>query len=140
MKNKKGFTLIELLAVIALISIVMILVVPNVTKLFINGKKNAFKDEVLILYKNATTTYITRSNEGDTNKMFCNVNSTSKNLLDTQEQKELLYNIKVDNDGRVVELNISNETYGLSLKNSNGIKKKDITIEEITDKIEIKCE
>lgn len=139
MKNKKGFTLIEIIAVIALISVLVLLVVPNVMGTFFNGKKNAFKDEALILYKNATTTYITRSELGDTSKRFCAGINNDNNTLDINNKSKLYYDILVDEYGTVIDMKISNETYGMSLSNTNGIKKKDITIEKITDKIEINC-
>ncbi len=41
--NKKGFTLVEILAVIALIALVMILIVPNISKIFRNSVDTTMK-------------------------------------------------------------------------------------------------
>ena len=46
MKNKNGFTLAEILIVIALIGVIMLLVVPNITKTLNEGKKKAFATQV----------------------------------------------------------------------------------------------
>ena len=40
--NKKGFTLIELLATLAILSIIMLVAVPNTVSLFEKNKKDAF--------------------------------------------------------------------------------------------------
>src|SRR5574344_997802 len=47
---KKGFTLIELLGVIIIISILLILIVPNVNKAIQNSAKNVFKRNVQSMY------------------------------------------------------------------------------------------
>lgn len=47
---KKGFTLIELLGVIIIISILLILIVPNVNKAIQNSAKNVFKRNVQAIY------------------------------------------------------------------------------------------
>ena len=44
--KKKGFTLLEMIIVIALIGILMILIIPNVTKLFKSSKKKTFVTQV----------------------------------------------------------------------------------------------
>ena len=41
--NKKGFTLVEILAVIALIALVMILIVPNIARIFGNSVNTTMK-------------------------------------------------------------------------------------------------
>ena len=41
--NKKGFTLVELLAVIALLSLILLLVVPNLTSLFNDSASKTLK-------------------------------------------------------------------------------------------------
>ena len=53
MRNKKGFTLIEILIVIALIAVVLLLLVPNVTKTFNKTKEKMFLNSVQTLYKEA---------------------------------------------------------------------------------------
>ena len=56
--KKKGFTLVELIAVIALLSIIMLLIVPNVANYLNNSKKTLFYDNVVNMFKSATTTFM----------------------------------------------------------------------------------
>ena len=53
MKDKKGFTLIELLAVIAILGVVMLIVYPNIARMFTNSKKEAFKVQIKSIIKAA---------------------------------------------------------------------------------------
>ena len=46
MKNKKGFTLVELLAVIVLISLIMVIVVPQVQKIAYQSKVKLCKSKI----------------------------------------------------------------------------------------------
>ena len=46
MKNKNGFTLVELLAVVILLSVISLIVVPQVMKLVNDIKKGAAEDSV----------------------------------------------------------------------------------------------
>ena len=49
--NKKGFTLIELIAVIVVISIILLIVVPNVTKLLQDKKQTMYDNSVAEIEK-----------------------------------------------------------------------------------------
>ena len=51
MDHKKGFTLVELLSVIGVLVLLIIVVLPNIIKVFRNAKKDAFILEVRNLYK-----------------------------------------------------------------------------------------
>ena len=42
--KKKGFTLVELLAVIAILSILVIIALPNIVGMFTKAKKDLFLD------------------------------------------------------------------------------------------------
>lgn len=44
--NKKGFTLIELIAVIVVISIILLIVVPNVTKVLNDKKQTMYESSI----------------------------------------------------------------------------------------------
>lgn len=139
MKNKKGFTLVELIAVITLIGVVMILIIPNVLGLFKQSKKTLFVDESLEIFKNAYTTYIYRSSNGEYNKRFCKGIDQSTNLLDLENQDELYYDITVDAYGEVLKIKIAKDGYGLNINNDNGVNKKDINEKNIIDYFEIRC-
>ena len=56
--NKKGFTLVELLAVIAILSILIIIMVPNIVGLFERGKESTFVTMAQSAYKSAETNFV----------------------------------------------------------------------------------
>ena len=68
--KKKGFTLVELIAVIALLSIIMLLIVPNVANYLNSSKKTLFYDNVVNMFKSATTTFMYQ--DDPTNTTFSN--------------------------------------------------------------------
>lgn len=139
MKNKRGFTLVELLAVIALIGVLLLLVTPNVIRLFTGAKKSLFYDEALSLYNNAYTTYIFNTSEGDYTKRFCRGKDTTTKLIDVEEKEGLYYDVTVNAYGEVTSLKVSDETFGLSVSNSSGIKKKSIKQSDVGDSFDINC-
>lgn len=139
MKNKKGFTLVEILAVIALIGVIMLLVTPNIIKLFTNAKKDIFRDETLSLYNNAYSTYILRSSQGDRTKRFCVGKDTVLNKMDIEDNNRLYYDITVNSYGEVISLKVSDNKFGINLSDVNGIKKKNIKLDNITNAFDINC-
>lgn len=138
MKNKKGFTLIEILAVIALIGIIMLLIVPSVTTIFKNAKKDLFQDEVLTLYNNTYSTYITRTSEGDYRKRFCKGKDSTINTLNVNEKDNLYYDILVNKDGEVISLKVSDDNFGITLEEP--IQKKQIEKANINESFDINCD
>lgn len=132
MKNKNGYSLVEILAVIALISVIMLLVVPNVIEYLNQGRKTTFYDEVLNIYKTVSPTYISRSSDGDYRTKFCKSDS-NMNLLDMSDKQDIYYNIDVNTDGEVIRMEIMNKKYYIIVENINGIKKNDIKIDDIVD-------
>ncbi len=46
MKNKKGFTLIEILTVTALLSVIIILIVPNIFKYSVSFKEKLYEEKI----------------------------------------------------------------------------------------------
>lgn len=55
--NKKGFTLIELLSVIVILALLVLMVIPTITKLMNNSKKEAFTLEAENIIKVAENVY-----------------------------------------------------------------------------------
>ena len=49
-KNKDGFTLIEMLIVLFIIAILLILIIPNITKNIDTAKDNTNVQELLLFY------------------------------------------------------------------------------------------
>jgi len=139
MKNKKGFTLIEIIAVIGLISVIMLLVVPNIMKSYTEAQKSTFRTETITFYEYTYPTYISNRSTGDFDKRFCVGKDTTLKKIDVTEKDNIYYDITVNNEGKVISLKVSNELYGISLNNTEGIKKKDITTDVITESFEINC-
>lgn len=122
--NKKGFTLVELLAVIAILAILMLLVTPNILRLFTEGKKNSFATQVQSVWKAAETKYISDALTNDSPGPYCyageklNPDSTNKwatasnpATLNISDNKSLAYYVKFDSAGKISTLIVTNGTY-----------------------------
>lgn len=128
--KKKGFTLVELIAVIALLSIIMLLIVPNVANYLNSSKKTLFYDNVVIMFKSATTTFMYQ--DDPTNTTFSN-NGVK---LDVDVESEYVYTIKVNNYGEVISIDVNNGVYSYNKSSSDineGLNKSDIKLEDVKD-------
>lgn len=128
--KKKGFTLVELIAVIALLSIVMLLIVPNVANYLNSSKKTLFYDNVVKMFKSATTTFMYQ--DDPTNTTFSN-NGVK---LDVDVESEYVYTIKVNNYGEVISIDVNNGVYSYNKSSSDineGLNKSDIKLEDVKD-------
>ena len=128
--KKKGFTLVELIAVIALLSIIMLLIVPNVANYLNNSKKTLFYDNVVNMFKSATTTFMYQ--DDPTNTTFSN-NGVK---LDVDVESEYVYTIKVNNYGEVISIDVNNGVYSYNKSSSDineGLNKSDINLEDVKD-------
>lgn len=128
--KKKGFTLVELIVVIALLSIIMLLIVPNVANYLNNSKKTLFYDNVVNMFKSATTTFMYQ--DDPTNTTFSN-NGVK---LDVDVESEYVYTIKVNNYGEVISIDVNNGVYSYNKSSSDineGLNKSDIKLEDVKD-------
>ena len=128
--NNKGFTLVELIAVIALLSIIMLLIVPNVANYLNSSKKTLFYDNVVNMFKSATTTFMYQ--DDPTNTTFSN-NGVK---LDVDVESEYVYTIRVNNYGEVISINVNNGVYSYNKSSSDineGLNKSDIKLEDVKD-------
>lgn len=128
--KKKGFTLVELIAVIALLSIIMLLIVPNVANYLNNSKKTLFYDNVVNMFKSATTTFMYQ--DDPTNTTFSN-NGVK---LDVDVESEYVYTIKVNSYGEVISIDVNNGVYSYNKSSSDineGLNKSDIKLEDVKD-------
>ena len=128
--KKKGFTLVELIAVIALLSIIMLLIVPNVANYLNSSKKTLFYDNVVNMIKSATTTFMYQ--DDPTNTTFSN-NGVK---LDVDVESEYVYTIRVNNYGEVISIDVNNGVYSYNKSSSDineGLNKSDIKLEDVKD-------
>ena len=128
--KKKGFTLVELISVIALLSIIMLLIVPNVANYLNSSKKTLFYDNVVNMFKSATTTFMYQ--DDPTNTTFSN-NGVK---LDVDVESEYVYTIKVNNYGEVISIDVNNGVYSYNKSSSDineGLNKSDIKLEDVKD-------
>ena len=128
--KKKGFTLVELIAVIALLSIIMLLIVPNVANYLNSSKKTLFYDNVVNMFKSATTTFMYQ--DDPTNTTFSN-NGVK---LDVDVESEYVYTIQVNNYGEVISIDVNNGVYSYNKSSSDineGLNKSDIKLEDVKD-------
>jgi prepilin-type N-terminal cleavage/methylation domain-containing protein len=118
--NKNGFTLVELLAVVAIMAVIIIIAIPNVTESLNEAKADNFGNEVNALYSTAKTEYNLLKGrgklkfhdiEGQRYGVFCNGYSDEEQPqcvnaepLSTKNKSEMKYKIIIDMQGRVVYL------------------------------------
>lgn len=63
--NKKGFTLIELLAVIAILSILIVVAFPGVISLYNSAKQNTFKTQAQSVWRSVEQQIVKNTFEGN---------------------------------------------------------------------------
>lgn len=139
--NKKGFTLVELLAVIAILAILMLLVTPNILRLFTEGKKNSFATQVQSVWKAAETKYISDALTNDSPGPYCyvgdnlgtwatrNDEKTDSSILNISDNKTLAYYVEFDKEGKISTLIVTNGTYYYS-KSGNDVPSIDVDLKK----------
>ena len=111
MKDKKGFTLVELLAVIAILAILMVLITPNILRMFENGKKEAFEVQVRKLISNSETKYQSDTLEGQKVISYCDFDGLCPASLKLSDiSTDLRYTIMLDG-GKVAYIAVENKDY-----------------------------
>ena len=110
MKKKKGFTLVELLAVIALLAILMLLVMPNILKMFQKGKKDAFKVQVENVIRIAESQKQTDTMAGINLAIYCDKVHDECPKLDVSDS-DLKYVVKFDADGLATSVAAQNSNF-----------------------------
>lgn len=141
MKNK-GFTLIELLAVIVVLSIIVIIAIPNVIEAFNKAKKKTFVNDVQTLSQTARGQY--RLDKSDpTIKMGRNITYCSSKDLDGYKDecnkaltlktggKGVDYYIAVDKNGEVIAMYVTNYVYDFTCDSVDTCK--EVTAHEIAE-------
>jgi prepilin-type N-terminal cleavage/methylation domain-containing protein/uncharacterized repeat protein (TIGR02543 family) len=134
--KKKGFTLVELLAVVAILSLLVIIALPNVMSMFNNAKKNAFTTELKEIYKTAEQKWISDSVSGTSNVYYARVEGTPNGSCSSCQQlslsgrSELYYMISFNNGGKVKSFYATDKTYQYAYT-GNDLKIEDIVIEDV---------
>ncbi len=122
MKNRNGFTLVELLAVIAILAILVIIALPNVLKMFREAKVNTFIREVQNIMRSAESKYMSLSIGNKNTKCF----DSSTNALNLDGRSNILYVVKFNDKGKIIEVSARDEANELIANNSSGIQREDI--------------
>ena len=121
--KKKGFTLIELLTVIVILAILIIIVLPDIMKFFIDSKENAFLIEVKEIYKTAKQKWISESLFTTEERIYSKSNSeVCDNPLDLNGRSEIEYFIRINKAGNVVEYYVTDGTFGFKYVGDNLIE------------------
>ena len=68
--NKKGFTLIEILAAMAVLSLITLMIIPNVISSINEAKKSTFVNECRNIYKVANSSYVYDSVKTNDDKLY----------------------------------------------------------------------
>ncbi len=122
MKNRNGFTLVELLAVIAILAILVIIALPNVLKMFRDAKVNTFTREVQNIIRSAEDKYVSSSIGNKEIRCF----DSSTNVLNLDGRSNILYVVKFNDKGKIIEISARDESNELIANNTNGIQREDI--------------
>ena len=134
MKNKKGFTLVELLAVIAILAILVIMALPAVLRMFNNARKDSFTNEVNTVIRTARQQYLL---SGGTQTTWSNA-SGSTSTLDLTGNSHLQYYVKMNNEGKITKLQVTNGDFQYNVANNNGIDVAESSdVEVVTDENEL---
>ena len=120
--NKKGFTLVELIAVIAILSILLVMALPQVLELFNDSRESAFITQVQSIYRAAEEQYVSDQllpNAGTTTTSYCKdeTNSNTENDL-TISNDDVLYNIEFNSEGQITLIEVSDGKYSYTSSSS----------------------
>ena len=117
MKEKKGFTLVELLAVIAILAILVIMALPAVLRMFNSARRDSFTNEVNTVIRTARQQYLL---SGGTDTTWSNAEG-STSTLDLTGNSQLRYYVKMNNEGKITKLQVTNGDYQYNVTNNSGI-------------------
>ena len=133
MKKRLGFTLVELLAVIAILSLLVIIALPNIVSLFKEAKKNSYETELKNIYKAAQQQWMSDSMFDTQEIVYSNCEGCNGKKLSLSGRGELQYYIKIGKSGDVVEYCSTDNTYQY-LYNGNKLLVTEInSSEEVAD-------
>ena len=128
--NKKGFTLVELIAVIAILSILLVMALPQVLELFNDSREGAFITQVQSIYRAAEEQYVSDQllpNVDSTATRYCR-DATNSNTEDdlTVSSDAVYYDIEFNSDGQVTKIIVSDGSKYSYTSTSSPVKIGDI--------------
>ena len=133
MNNKKGFTLIELLAVIAILSILVIIALPNVIGMFNNAKKQVFLTEAQTVATTSTRKYLTADISNDTQlNVNCKSKTDEKNPLELTGAEKYYY-VELGEGGETKKLILWDDKKYIKYIADGTREVTDLTIDEIVE-------
>ena len=111
--NKKGFTLVELLAVIAILSILMVLIWPNILKMFSGGKRDTFKIQVDSIIRAAEAQKQSDTMGGNNTPGYCyGIGSICPDGMELSvNETDVKYAVIFGSDGKVSRLGVEDSNY-----------------------------
>ncbi len=117
--KKKGFTLVEIIAVIAIVGILMLAIVPNVIKIYSEGKANTFEKQFDVINRSAIDQYSLDLAEGTTNNVFCNTSDSCTKLK--MQDNGYKYYVEINHLGKISYTVVSNNEFCYANNNSNAV-------------------
>ena len=128
--KKKGFTLVELLAVIAILAILVIMALPAVLRMFTQARKDSFTNEVNTVIRTARQQYLL---SGGTDTEWSNAEGSTKSL-DLTGNSQLRYYVKMNNEGKITKLQVTNGDFQYNVTNNAGIDMAEsVDVQEVTE-------
>ena len=104
--NKKGMTLIELLAVVGILSMLVLIVLPNALNAYKNSKRKNFLTDVQTVYKTAVSQCKIDNYGSRSNSVYCRIDGETPGhflTLDLTGSSKMDYIIEVSSSGEVIE-------------------------------------
>ncbi len=111
MEKNKGFTLVELLAVVAILSLLVIVALPNIIELFNDAKKNSFLTECKEIYKTAQQQWMMDSMFDTKDVTYARCSDCTEKELSLSGRKTIDYLIRLNKAGKVIEFYATDGTY-----------------------------
>ncbi len=121
MKKKKGFTLVELLAVIAILAILVLIALPNILNLYRNARKNTFVSDVQNIMRSSEQEYVMGEIGNENNTCY----DSKTNPLEIEARSNLKYRVNL-NKGKIINIEVLDNNYYISVSNEEGIKRDSI--------------
>ena len=146
-KKKLKFSIFEMLAFVVVIAILVVNILPSVTKSFGNESRKEFVTEVKGVYSAAKEQYEKDNlliieersySQVEADSLTCGKEIYKK--LDISTRKDLVYFIKINKEGKVVKFVISNSKYSYSYDGEDlDIEKVELDKELKEETINISC-